>query len=147
MNKKLNDSRVLALLLVMIMFLTVQCSSFVKTTYSALGTAGVLYDTGMKTMAELYKQGKISEEEKEATISVGEDYYRVYLSAVAALEIYQGMSKGDREGQKMHIMELMDQLTEIGDNLTSIIQKYTGPGDESFNRLLERDLLVFRGLD
>jgi hypothetical protein len=124
MNKRLNDSRALAILMVLLMLVAVQCSSFVKTTYSFLGSSGVLYDTGMKTVADLYKQGIMSEEDKELAISIAQDYHDIYLSAVAALEIYQGMSAGDKEGQKMKIIEMMEKLSEIGGNLTDIINKY-----------------------
>ena len=124
MEKRLSDSRALAILMVLLMLAMVQCSSFVKTTYSSLGSAGVLYDTGMKTVADLYKQEIMSEEDKELAISIAQDYHDVYLSAVAALEIYQGMSAGDKEGQKMQILEMMEKLSEIGGNLTDIINKY-----------------------
>jgi hypothetical protein len=123
MKQKFNNS-MLAVLMVLLMLVTVQCSSFVKTTYSSLGTAAVVYDTGMKTIAELHKAGKINDEVKEEAISIGNDYYDAYIAAVAALEIYQGMSKGDKEGQKMQIMEMMEKLSEIGARLTDIINKY-----------------------
>lgn len=124
MKTRPNESKALALLLIMIMLTAVQCASFVKNTYSSLGTAGVLYDTSMKTVADLYRQGLMSEEDKAMAISIGRDYHDVYLSAVAALEIYQGMAEGDKEGQKMHIMELMAKLSEIGGHLTTLINKY-----------------------
>ena len=124
MRKRLNDSKMMALLMVLLIFVTVQCSSFVKTTYSSLGTAGILYDTSMKTIAELYEDGRMSEEAKQEAVSIAQDYYAVYMSAVAALEVYQGMSAGDKEGQKMRVLELMEKLSEIGGHLAEIINKY-----------------------
>jgi len=114
----------LTLLMILLMLVTVQCSSFVKTTYSSLGTAGILYDTSMKTIAELYKDGRMSEEAKQEAVRIAQDYYAVYMSAVAALEVYQGMSAGDKEGQKMRVLELMEKLAEIGGHLSDIINKH-----------------------
>lgn len=119
------ETKLTAILLVLLMVFMVQCSSFVRNTYGTLGTAAVLYDSSMKAVADLYDRGMITEEEKAMAISIGRDYYNIYMAAVTALELYKGMSGSQRDAQKMRIIELLEKLGEIGGNLSEVIQKYS----------------------
>jgi len=61
----------------------------VQSTYKLLLTSQISYDTGMKIAADLYRQGRITEREKETIIAVGTVYAESHNLAVKALADYE----------------------------------------------------------
>jgi hypothetical protein len=97
--------RTLVGLLAVVLFTTlvVSCATFKDTTYKTIYTAGVTYDTAMKTASALHKQGVINdtqwvEVQKYATI-----YYVAYQASVDAFEVYM----------KTETVESKDKLVAI----------------------------------
>ena len=80
------------ILMLGVLFLVVSCAyniGLVGSTYKLLLTSQISYDTGMKVAADLYRQGRITDREKEAIIAVGTLYAEAHNLAVAALANYE----------------------------------------------------------
>lgn len=118
--------------LIALMF-TAACASFVKNAYNTLGTAGVIYDSSMKSVAELYKQGYIKEDEKEMVIDVAQKYYTTYQSAVVALEIYQQVDKSIRKQKELELQELLNSLNALGVQLNNLLLTFQKRMSHSLN--------------
>jgi len=72
----------------------------VGSTYKLLLTSQISYDTGMKVAADLYRQGRITDREKEAIIAVGTLYAEAHNAAVAALANYE-KTKGSADQERL----------------------------------------------
>ncbi len=64
------------------------CASFVDNTYKTLYVAGQGYDAGMKTIADLQSQGKITVEQRAQINDYAGKFYTSYQVAAAALSTY-----------------------------------------------------------
>ncbi|MEW6386241.1 MAG: hypothetical protein AB1491_01810 [Thermodesulfobacteriota bacterium] len=51
-----------------------------------LQTAKITYDTTMKAVADLYAQGKITDQDKAMAIKYGREFYYAYMIAVDGLQ-------------------------------------------------------------
>jgi len=74
-----------------------------------LSASQISYDTGMKTVADLYRQGRITEREKQTIISIGTTYATAHNLAVEALAKYE-------ETKSLEQQELMEVQIEIATN-------------------------------
>jgi len=82
----------LILLLGMMFLVAAACAyniGLVQSTYTLLSVSKTSYDTGMKICADLYRQGRITEREKETIIAVGTVYAESHNLAVKALADYE----------------------------------------------------------
>jgi hypothetical protein len=66
----------------------VSCATFESNTYKTMYALGLGYDTAMKSANELYKQGKLSQEQVFKIIDLANLYYAAYQEACVAFEIY-----------------------------------------------------------
>ena len=80
------------ILMLGMIFLLANCTyniGLVQSTYKLLLTSQISYDTGMQIAADLYRQGRITEREKETIIAVGTIYAESHNLAVQALADYE----------------------------------------------------------
>ena len=54
--------------------------------YKSLATAGTAYDTAMKSIADLHKQGVVDDDVKAKAIELGNYFWSAYHTAVDTLE-------------------------------------------------------------
>lgn len=75
-------------LMFLIVLLLSGCASFVDNSYKTLYVAGQAYDTGMKTVADLQTQGKITEAQRTEINTYANKFYVSYQAAAVALSTY-----------------------------------------------------------
>jgi len=63
-------------------------NSIVDSTYKILKTTYIAYDNGMKTVATLHENGRISDEDKDKVIIVAKKFVASYKFLVKSLEMY-----------------------------------------------------------
>jgi len=61
----------------------------VKSTYKMLSASQISYDTALKTAADLYHHGRLTEAQKVKVLEIGEVYYHAHNAAVEALARYE----------------------------------------------------------
>lgn len=92
----MTKNRTILLVLLTLVFLSFTAQScedkdkgtYIQTVYKTMVTSAVVYDTTMKTIADLYSQGKVSESFKEDSIRYGTAYWQGYHKLQEALEKY-----------------------------------------------------------
>ena len=72
----------------MIFLASCEKTDFVVNSYRTIMSAGLLYDTAMKAVADLDKQGKLPADKKEEIKKVGLQFYNGYILAAVALKQY-----------------------------------------------------------
>lgn len=120
------DSFVFNFLIVFILaFALVSCATFNKNSFQALGTMAVTYDTAMKSAADLYNRGLISEEGKQEVIDYAKSYQIAHNSAIDAFQEYLSASPEQQADKKQQFVtaakaalsaysELLNLLTKKG---------------------------------
>jgi len=101
----------------------------VNTCYKVLRTSRDLYTMTMQSAADLYKQGKLSDKQKQEIIYYGNIFYGEYLVAVNTLEEYK---KG--EVTKLDLISIMSNLLQ---NQSNFLKAY-----ESTGHKLPEDVIV-----
>lgn len=76
------------------------CADFTRNAYRTLAVSQATYDGTLTTLGALYKEGKLSEEEKRKAVELGRVYKDAHNDAVSALEAYVLAPKGTEEEQK-----------------------------------------------
>lgn len=97
---QINIRRKLVLLLIGMFCLTAlaACDDFEKSAYKTLFIAGTAYDTGMKTIADLQRQGKITEAQRAEINKYALAFYAAYQQAIPLLKSYnKTKSLSDKE--------------------------------------------------
>jgi len=85
-------------LIVMIMLLLVLgCATFSRDSYRVLTVSYQSYDATLSTLGSLYKEGKISEEQKADVVLLAEAYKIAHNEAVDVLAKYE---ESGRQGNK-----------------------------------------------
>ena len=124
--------------LVFFMFGCAYNVGLVKTTYKLLTVSNVSYDTAMKTVADLYSQKRITDEQKVEIIKIGKTFAGAHNAAVEALASYEE-TKAVAEQEKMSaqiaiaskaLAELLNLVKPYltKDELSSFENKLTGRG-------------------
>lgn len=94
--------------------LATSCANFESVTYKTLYTTGIISDASMKSAGELYRQGKIDDEQVAKIIEMARIYYTAYHEAVVAFEIYrQTKSVTDKEKLIAVLNSLSEKFGEI----------------------------------
>jgi len=81
------------LLMVFCLVLCVGCNDIEKTSYRSLTVMAATYDGIMSSLGDAYKQGLLSEDDKDKIIDVGNIFYGAYHSAEEALKAYMNAKK------------------------------------------------------
>jgi hypothetical protein len=78
----------LMIVCVFMMFAAAACDDTVKNAYKTLFIAGTTYDTGMKAVADLQKQGKVTADQRKEINTYASKFYGSYQIAVVLLQQY-----------------------------------------------------------
>ena len=105
------------MLMVMAM-LVVGCANFDQNAYKTLNTAKVTYTQTMSALGDLYKQGKITEAQKNNIIAVANVYYLAYNAAEKSYEVYH--SNQTVANQDQLIALITDAAAKLGELLPLI---------------------------
>jgi len=100
MRRKLGIS---ILVLVVLAATLVACEDFSKQAYRTMYLAGTSYDLGMKTVASLQAQGKVSPEQRANINKIANIFYASYMVGVDALKTYE-MTKSSAAKDKLTII-------------------------------------------
>ncbi len=79
----------IGVLAIVVLAAFVACEDFTKQSYRIMFTAGTSYDLGMKTVASLQAQGKITLEQRAKINQVANVFYASYMVGVDALKTYE----------------------------------------------------------
>ena len=90
----------------------------VNTTYKLLKVSNISYDTAMKTAADLYVQGRITNDQKAEIIKIGKIFAGAHNAAVDALASYEE-TKSASEQEKMSV-QIAIASKALGDMLALI---------------------------
>lgn len=99
------------------------CDKFEKSAYRSIKTMAQTYDTSFTILGDLYREGVITDDEKDQAIDAG-DKFRASLNVVIdALTIYK-IAKTDesRSAVEIAIVEAMARLSVI----TDLIAAFSG---------------------
>ena len=85
--KKLKLEKLTVLALVLLAVLA--CSNFVQNGYRTLVVSQQSYDVTLSAMGDLYREGRITEAQKDEAIKIGRGYKLAHNGAVASLAKYE----------------------------------------------------------
>ena len=105
----------LIIMLALILSACAYNASLVKTSYDTLQVSSVAYDTSMKIVSDLYKQGKLSEEKKAEIKEIATVYSEAHNAATEALADYQETKDADDKER------LQKQLAAASEALTKLL--------------------------
>ncbi len=101
---------------------------------ASLESMQIAYDTGFSIMGDLYKEGKMSEQQKEMAISIGDKYIAAYDVAVDAVAAYVAAKDSTGEGSaKLVAIQTLAELMKYYDDFIKLIEEIRGsplPGSE-----------------
>lgn len=78
----------IAAVLVLAMAVIWGCADFTRNAYRTLAVSQATYDGTLTTLGSLYKEGKMTEEDKAKAVELGRLYKNAHNDAVSALEAY-----------------------------------------------------------
>jgi len=97
-----------AFIVVLAIIFVVGCTSFAGNAYKALYVTAQAYDAGMKSVAELQKDGIITEEQRAEINIHATKVYHSYQAASAALSVYnKTKTSEDKDRLVIILSELM----------------------------------------
>jgi hypothetical protein len=104
----------LACLLVILSLVLVGCGG--KTTpqgqaYKTLLTAKTTYEATMSSLADLYKQGKITDADRDKAITYGRTFYQSFQVAVSALDAGSALEIGKALQALSELVKFVGQFT------------------------------------
>jgi len=98
--------------------------SFNKRSFNALGTMGVTYDTALKSAADLYKRGLISDEGKSKIIEAANSYRVAHEDAVTAFQQYLSLPPEQQAESKQKFITLSQVALSAYSELLSVLTTY-----------------------
>ena len=121
-----------SLLVMMVVLFCSACTDFEKNAHNTLLVAGKSYDLSMKTCGTLYKEGKITEQQKQKVVDLGTVYYGAYNGAVDALLIYHDTQGGDTAKQKVStaLTSMIFKFNDFVDAYNDIVKGINGINQE-----------------
>lgn len=103
----------------------VGCNNFLKTSYDTVYMASVTYETSRSILGDLYKEGKINEEQKTQIVEIATKYYHAIMLAKKALIAYKKVEdSGSQEGMdkaRVVIIEALDFMQSAETDLLKLI--------------------------
>ena len=100
-------------LIILLAFL-IACATFTTNSYRSLVVSAETYETAMKSIAELYKEGHVGDDVKDKAIELGTIYWSAYHTAADGLAAYQ---KGEATKD-----EITTQLAIVSATLGSFLE-------------------------
>lgn len=92
MNSFKRERAMVAALLITIAvlgYLSSGCSTFTRDAYRSLTVSQQTYDTALSVMGDLYREGKVTAEQRDKAIQLGRAYKTAHNTAVSALAFYE----------------------------------------------------------
>ncbi|HDD44585.1 MAG TPA: hypothetical protein ENG63_06985 [Candidatus Desulfofervidus auxilii] len=126
----------------LILILACAHQTFVDRSYKILATSKVCYETIMESAADLYRQGKLNEEQKEKIIEVANHFYLSYLTAVNELETYV-----EAKENKDEVVECICKCLERLIDLKDVYKEYGLEVPEEVIRLIENLIEMARQIN
>lgn len=84
------------------------CSTFVGNTYKTMYVTAQAYDTGMKVVADLQKQGKITDEQRAQINDTARKFWASYQIAAVTLSVY---NKSQTEANKDSLVWAITEMS------------------------------------
>ena len=107
---------------ILLVLMLVACASFEKNTYRTLSTTGVLYDTGMKSVASLQAKGQITEAQRAEINKYATPVYDAYQAGVAAFKAWKISQTADAQAKAQ---AAVGALNKIWASFADAINKFT----------------------
>ena len=90
--------------LALVMFMVQSCATtnhnqIVSGGYKTLATAATTYETAFQELADLYKQGLLSDDAKGKAVKYGNDFWTAYHAAVDLLASYAKTASAEDEAK------------------------------------------------
>ena len=124
MNSRARVGLRTAILVLLVASLVYGCATFTRDSCRTLSIAATTYDTAMKSIADLYRQGKVTEEQKIKVLEIATEYWAAYHIATDALEAYMTVSSVDNEKRlEIAMMEFSKVLSKFMNYVQPIIAK------------------------
>jgi len=114
MRRKISYFTIMAIIAV---YLTA-CASLQTNTYKTLSLSKVTYDSSMKIAGDLYKQGKITDDQKDRIIHYGNSYKDAHNLAVSSF--LKANESGLLSDQQEYISRLANAAIILSDLLNYI---------------------------
>lgn len=92
---------ILASVAIILIFGLIACASFTRDAYRTLTVSQQTYDTTLSVMGDLYREGKITDKQKNQGIEIGRAYKLAHNEAVASLTLYE--EKGGQANKDAYI--------------------------------------------
>jgi hypothetical protein len=108
----------------LVLLLAVGCSDFTKNAYRTLTVSYQSYDVTLSTMGDLYREGKVTEAQKEKAIELGRVYKLAHNEAVTTLASYE--ENGGQESKDAYLKasgEAAAALAKLLSYVRPIIEK------------------------
>lgn len=93
--------------IIIVLMISYGCASFVDNTYKTGFTTNVLYDAGMKSVAKLQADGKITTEQRIEINKYASKYYVSSQVFVVALSTYNKLKNKDSQEALVEAMAAM----------------------------------------
>lgn len=90
----------------------------IDNTYKILKTTQIGYDSSMKIVSDLYRQGKITEEQKQKVVKIGSDFVASYKFLVSVLETY-----AEGKTSRITVDEAVDKFVEIQISFINLVRE------------------------
>ena len=111
-------------LLLIIPFLLMACdSSFVGRSYLTLKTSFIVYDRILTEASVDYKNGKITNKEKDEIVLIANDFYKTFNVTSENLYFYSE-KHGKNATSILEKKEIIDQIISTTVKLNNLIDKY-----------------------
>ena len=100
--------------LVLVLLLIASCAGFSQSAYKGLVLSYHTYDGVLSSMGSLYKEGKVSEEQKAEAIKLGRVYAKAHNEAVGALATYEEAGgEANKDAYKVAAVAMGDALSAL----------------------------------
>lgn len=100
------------------------CATFTRDAYRTLTVSQQTYDTTLSIMGDLYREGKVTESQKQKAIELGRAYKLSHNGAVVALARYE--EQGGEANKQAYLLAMQDvsrTLSELLSYCRPLIEK------------------------
>lgn len=112
-----------------VMLAACTADEFEKNTYKTLVVAGTTYDTTMKMVGEAYKNGTITEEQKDMVVGFAEIYYASYMVSVETFKQYLFVKSSGADASDIKT-KVIQGLVVTSTALTEFVNAYNSLASE-----------------
>ena len=121
-SKKFQQAFLLGVLLVFVFALT-GCNTLVRDSYRTLSVSSATYEASMRSAADLFKQGRITLEQKEKILEIANQYWAAFHTATDLLEAYVIVESVDAE---QRLVVAMAEFMKVFGRFMNYVQPLIG---------------------